>query len=209
MSNRADQKVTDPGPPTEFDDAPLVLSMAKIGGVTHVTLESSVSAAMRMVGTRNADFLFGLLHQIANASSNGDAPDKLGIDFMLGFLQSRAPKDEIEAMLITQMAAIQIAAMKYSSRLSEAATVEERNSAASAYNKLVRTLLGLVEVYDRRRAASKKVAVAPVSVSGDHQKIIEKLPPPPHRPRLRQAGSRQASTEVIGGSRRVAIRENR
>ena len=74
--------------------------------------------------------------------------------------------------------------MKYAYRLSEAESIEERDSAERAYNKLIRTFAGLVEVYDRRRGVSREVAVAPVSVSG-----IEKVPPPPHRPRLRLAVS--------------------
>jgi hypothetical protein len=200
MRNRVDQKVTDPDHPTESIDPPLAMGMAKIEGVTHVTLEkSSLSAGMRAVGTRNPDFLFGLIHQVANASSNGESPDELGIKFMLGFLQSLAPRDEIEAMLVSQMAATHIAAMKYAYRLSEAESIEERESAERAFNKLIRTFAGLVEVYDRRRAVSREVAVAPVSVSGGHQRTIEKVPPPPHRPRLRRVGSRQAPTEVIGG----------
>jgi hypothetical protein len=195
MSGRADQKVADPERPSESIEPPLRLSMSKVRGVTLVTLESSVSAAMRLVGTRNPDFAFGLLHQIANASSKGESPDELGIDFMLGFLQSRAPKDEIESMVVSQMAATHVAIMRYAHRLSEAESIEERDSAERAYNKLIRTFVGLLEVYDRRWAATREALVAPVLVSGGAQTIIEKETSSSKKPPLRLAGSQTSPDE--------------
>jgi hypothetical protein len=188
MSN-VDEKPTAPPRPTESMDLPLAFGMSRIRNVTQVTIETSLPTAMRLFGTRNPDFLFGLVHQVANASSNGESPDELGIKFMLGLIQSRAPRDEIDAMILANMATVQTAAMKYAKRLSEAESIQEGDSAERALNKLVRTFANLVQAYDRRRALSREAAVAPVAASGGAQKINEKETPPSNKPRLRLAGS--------------------
>jgi hypothetical protein len=114
---------------------------------------------------------------------------------MLAFLQSAAPRDEIDAMLVAQMAVTHVAAMRYAHRLAEATSCHEQDSAERAYNKLTRTFATQMDVYQRRRAASEKAAVPRVPAMSLGS-----------QPRLRLADSRQSETEIIGEPQRVPIR---
>jgi hypothetical protein len=91
---------------------------------------------MRSFGARDPDFLFGLIHQVANAGSKGQYPDELGIKFMFAFIKGWEPRDEIEAALIAQMAVTQVAAMRAANRLAHAESPQEQDSAERTYNKL-------------------------------------------------------------------------
>jgi hypothetical protein len=109
-------------------------------------------------------------------------------------------------MLATQMAATHVAAMKYANRLAEAETLQEQDSAERAYNKLIRTFATLVEINERRRASSEKVAVQNVSVSSGGQAIIGNVTQPPLQPVLKLPDFRQAPMESIGESQHVPVR---
>jgi len=81
------------------------LAMIEIGNVTHVTLhDCDLALVMPAFGTRDEDFLFGLIHQVANAGSNSAHPDVPGVKFMLAYVKSREPRDETEAMLLALIA---------------------------------------------------------------------------------------------------------
>ena len=116
--------------------------MCKIGEVTHLTLDGDIrdyNALMRACGTADPDFFNGLVHQIANAGSNGEHPDKPGIRFMLAFVKGVEPRDQIEAMLIAQMAACHTAAMRFANRLAHAETPEEQESPNVRSTRVVST----------------------------------------------------------------------
>jgi hypothetical protein len=75
---------------------------------------------------------------------------------------------------------------------------QEQDSAERAYNKLIRSFATQVELYQRRRASSEKVALQHVSVS---------VTRPPHQSVLKLADSRKAQTAVIGKPPRVPLRK--
>ena len=58
---------------------------------------------MEALGTANLDFLDGLLAQLANA---GWGDDERSINFMLSVVKGIEPRDQVEAMLAAQMAAV-------------------------------------------------------------------------------------------------------
>jgi len=68
---------------------------------------------MEAVGTVSVDFMGGLLNQLANAGSHGPQIDEGGLNFMLSVVQGVKPKDQLEAMLAAQMAAIHLATMTF------------------------------------------------------------------------------------------------
>jgi hypothetical protein len=100
---------------------------------------------MSSFGTRDPDFLYGLIHQVGNAGSKGQYPDERGIKFMLAFIKRSKPRDEIEAALIAQMAVTMVAAMRAANRLAHAESLQEQDSAERAFNRLTRTFAALVE----------------------------------------------------------------
>ena len=74
-------------------------------------------ALMKALGTTGDDFLQGLVTQLVNAGSQGPAADESGINFMLAVVKGIEPRDQIEAMLAAQMAAVHNATMTFARRL--------------------------------------------------------------------------------------------
>jgi len=66
---------------------------------------------MEAIGTEDEDFASGLIKQLANAGSRG--LDEEGTNFMLSIIKGIKPRDEVEAMLAAQMAAIHAATMTF------------------------------------------------------------------------------------------------
>ena len=60
---------------------------------------------MRAIGTTDREFFKGLVGQLANASKEAEASER-GLNFMLAVIKGIQPRDQIEAMLGAQMAAV-------------------------------------------------------------------------------------------------------
>jgi len=180
MSKSVEKKVADSAlAPEPVNGSVMKLAMVKIGNVTHVTLDCDLALVMPTFGTSDEDFLFGLIHQVANAGSNGAHPDVLGIKFMLAFIRSREPRDETEAMLLALIAASEFATMRAANRLAHGESLQEQDSAERTYNKLARTTAALVETFQRYRAGNEQKATAQyVPVNNGSQTIAGNDNPP-------------------------------
>jgi hypothetical protein len=74
---------------------------------------------MRLETTEPA-FLNFLVGQLANAGTQGRHVDERGLNFMLAVVKGLEPKDQVEAMLGAQMAAVHMATMTFARRLAHA-----------------------------------------------------------------------------------------
>jgi hypothetical protein len=206
MSEDVDRVAENPTLPTEPIDQTMKLSMSKSGDVTYYTLEADAGEAknhMRTFGTKSPEFFFGLLQQVVNAGSKGAYPDEQGIKFMLGLITGKNPRDEIEATLLAQFGACQVATMRMANRLAHAETLQEQDSAERAFNKLARTSVVLVEAFQRYRAASEhKVIVQHVSVNDGGQAIVGNVTQRAHKTALKK---RARVRPAIADARRSAI----
>lgn len=125
------------------------------------------------LGSANLGFIYGLLRQLANASSKGGKIDVTELNFMLAIVIGIKPQDEVEAMIAVQMAAIQSATMTFARRLANVETLPQQDSAERALNKLTRTFVMQVEALKRyRTGGEQKVTVQHVSVSQGGQAIV-------------------------------------
>ncbi len=215
MSNNADHKATAPEHDSEPAGQDLPLAFCKGGDETNYTFVGSaedVRVCMGSFGTANTDFFFGLLHQVANVGSKGRLPDERGIKFVLGFIKASKPRDEIDAMLLSQIGGFQLATMRALNRLAHAETLQEQDSAERASNKLGRTLAVFVDALQRYRLASKQnVYVQNVSVNEGGQAIVANVAPhgrrvaPNKRRRVSPAptDARQAPMEFIDEGQRA------
>jgi hypothetical protein len=143
---------------------------------------------------RRADpaFLLGLFGQLAKAGSPGGKLDRPGVSFMLSVVKRAAPRDQIEAMLAAQMAAVHVATMKAGRRLAEVKTLAQQDSAERTFNKLARTFTAQVEALKRYRTSGEQmVTVQHVSVSDGGQAIVGNVTQAP-RERFAQAGGSAA-----------------
>lgn len=72
----------------------------------HPELSYGTLALMQTLGTSSPAFMDGQLRQIANAVSPGREASEADINFVLGLVCGIEPRDDAEAMLASQMAAV-------------------------------------------------------------------------------------------------------
>jgi hypothetical protein len=128
---------------------------------------------LEALGTVDVGFMDGLLNQLANAGSRGSQIDEDALNFMLSVVKGIKPKDQFEAMLAAQMAAIHMASMTFAWRLGNVETIQQQDSAERALNKLARTFAMQMEALKRyRTGGEQKVTVQHVSVNEGGQAIV-------------------------------------
>jgi hypothetical protein len=107
-------------------------------------------------GTGDFDFAASLAAQLADVSRSGKVPAKKELDYMLSVVRGINPRDETEAVLAAQMAAIHNATMVAARRLNHVETIAQQDSASNMLNKARADLRepgrGPQEIPLRRRA---------------------------------------------------------
>jgi hypothetical protein len=114
----------------------------------HADPATAQSLLLEAFGTAETDFLDGLLDQLANASAQKGEVSERGLTFMLAFVKSLNPRNEVEAMLGAQMAAVHMQCMTFARRLAHVETIPQ-DSAVRALNALTRTFA--TQMAGRRR----------------------------------------------------------
>lgn len=128
---------------------------------------------LEALGTRDLDFLNGLVRQLCNVGSIGKTADEDGLNFMLSVVKGIEPRDQVEAMLAAQMAATHNATMTFARRLAHVDNLAQQDSAERAYNKLARTYAAQVEALKRYRSAGEQtVRVEHVTVNEGGRAIV-------------------------------------
>ena len=99
--------------------------------------------------------------------------DEATLNFMLSVIAGVEPKDQVEAMLAAQMAAVHMATMTFARRLAQVETTPQQDSAERAFNKLARTFTTRVEALKRYRTGGQQmVRVEHVTVNEGGQAIV-------------------------------------
>ena len=128
---------------------------------------------MAALGTTSHAFAYGLLDQLVEAGSKGAKADQDGINFMLAVIAGVEPRDEVEAMLAAQMAAVHMATMTFTRRLAHVDNIPQQDSAARAFNTLARTFAAQMEALKRyRTGGEQKVTVQHVTVNEGGQAVV-------------------------------------
>ena len=129
-------------------------------------------ALMQAIGTADFDFYDGLMLQLVNATSGGGSPEP-AVNFMLSVIKGIEPRDQIEAMLAAQMAAVHNAMMTFARRLAHVENIPQQDSAERAFNKLARTFAAQVEALKRYRSSGEqRMVVQHVNVAEGGQAIV-------------------------------------
>jgi hypothetical protein len=137
----------------------------------HPDEAAGVALLMEAIGTTDPDFFLGFVCQLATAG--GGEIDEHRLNFMLAVVKGIKPRDQLEAMLAAQMAAVHTATMQFSRKLAEAEYLEHRDSAERTLNKLMRTFVTQMEALKRYRTGGEQtVTVQHVNVSEGGQAIV-------------------------------------
>ena len=92
---------------------------------------------------------------------------------MLSVVRGINPRDETEALLAAQMAAIHNATMVAARRLNHVETIPQQDSASTMLNKLARTFAAQVEALKKYRSAGEQtIKVQHVTVNEGGQAIV-------------------------------------
>lgn len=128
---------------------------------------------MADIGTTDSEFHKGIVGQIACLGSNKRRVDSENSNFVMAVVRSVKPRDELEAMLATQMGAIHSATMMLARRLNHVETIPQQESAERALNKLARTFATQMDALKRyRTGGQQKVTVEHVTVNSGGQAIV-------------------------------------
>jgi hypothetical protein len=96
--------------------------------VDHPDEAVGILALMRAIGTTDLDFYAGLMGHFANASRGQNALSHNGTNFMLSVVKGIEPRDQIEAMLAAQMAAVHMASMTFARRLANVENIPQQDA---------------------------------------------------------------------------------
>jgi hypothetical protein len=150
---------------------------------------------MEALGTADYTFLNGILGQLANASFHDEHIDERRLNFMLSVIRGIEPRDQLEAMLAAQMAAVHIATMTFARRLENVDLLPQQDSAERAFNKLTRTFAAQLETLKRyRTGGEQKVTVQHVSVAEGGQAIVGNVT---HTPKENAPGKKETSRPAL------------
>jgi hypothetical protein len=95
------------------------------------------------------------------------------VNIVFSMIRAIRPRDELETMLATQMAAVQFAMADMAARLADTTTLHAQDSASNAFNKLARTFTAQIEALKRYRSTGEqKVTVQHVTVKDGGRAVI-------------------------------------
>lgn len=172
MSKKADNLMPDKKKElTEGKSSPGI--KMKQTGKDGIQVEADQEFLMEIFGSKDKKFIYGLLEQIIQAGTQGRSTEGRGVDFMLSVVKGIKPKDQVEAMLASQMAAVQIATMTFARRLAHVENIAQQDSAIRGFTKLNRCFTAQIEALKKYRSnGHQKVTVEHVTVNEGGQAIV-------------------------------------
>ena len=130
-----------------------------------------------VLGTKNPETAHGLITHCIKVLRNDEASDEAPCNderiFMASAVDEIGPRDGLEAMLATQMAATHVAVIRSARWLANAETIPQVQSHYTGYNKLTRTFAAQMETLRKYRNGGKQtVTVQHVNVEDGGQAIV-------------------------------------
>ncbi|RXT45708.1 hypothetical protein [Bradyrhizobium betae] len=141
--------------------------------ISHPDPQAGEQLLSEALGAVDRDALHGLLRQLAKASAVGQTPDETNLAFMISMIRSIAPRDSIEAMLLSQMASVHVAAMRCACRLACTDNLPQQEGVTRALTRLTRTFAAQVEALSRHRNSDERaITVKNLSVQDGGRAIV-------------------------------------
>jgi hypothetical protein len=164
-------------------------------GFDHPNQGIGEALVMEALASAEHDFLYGIMSQLAHASGHGQDIDERGLNFMLSVIKGIEARDQLEAMLAAQMAAVHVASMTFARQLAHVENIPQQDSAERAFNKLTRTFAMQMEALKRYRSgAEQKVTLQHVSVAEGGQAIVGNVTQAPRENGREKAAQEKAAT---------------
>jgi hypothetical protein len=115
--------------------------------IAHDHANKFVGAALlgQALGTANDDFINGFIDQLATLASPDGKIDEARLNFIVSIIKDNKPRDQNEAMLAAQMAAVHLAMMSFAGWLARADILPQLDSYQRGCNALARTFVTQLE----------------------------------------------------------------
>ncbi|WP_245162670.1 hypothetical protein [Bradyrhizobium vignae] len=141
--------------------------------ISHPDPQAGERLLAEALGAADRDALHGMLRQLVKASAVGQRPDEANLAFMISTIRSIAPKDSIEAMLVSQMVSVHVAAMRCACRLACTDDLAQQEGVTRALTRLSRTFAAQVEALNRHRNSDERpITVQNLSVQDGGRAIV-------------------------------------
>jgi hypothetical protein len=156
--------------PDQNSDQMASIKVSGDGNIRNLTIEGpseeSISRLMAAFGTKDKDFFEGLLKQLGRVKSQAAEPAGETFGFLLSVVKNAQPRNELEAMLLAQMATCHKILMDMTSRLNDP---EEHR----LFLKTMKTFADLKETFDRgRKVTENSFMVQNMTVKDGGQAIV-------------------------------------
>jgi hypothetical protein len=141
--------------------------------IDHADPATGYKILAEAIGANGGHSLEALLDNAGTLATRKDGLDSKVMNYALALARGIEPKDQVEAMLGIQMAAIQMATMNAAQALSRTADLEKWQVYERATNRLARTFAAQVEALKRYRSkGEQRVYVERVNVEQGGQAIV-------------------------------------
>ncbi|RWX70514.1 hypothetical protein EN780_03050 [Mesorhizobium sp. M4B.F.Ca.ET.089.01.1.1] len=141
--------------------------------VEHPDIDTGYNLISEAIAADSNTFTLGTIDALAKAAQLGGDLDEGQLNYALSMVYGLKPKDQIEATLAVQMAAIHLATMNTAAGLGGSKTHEMREVHERALNRLSRTFVAQVEALKRYRSkGEQRVYVERVNVQKGAQAIV-------------------------------------
>ena len=140
------------------------LNVVNKNGVTEVSVDhpDQKLGGIRLLdafATDDGDFLNGVVNQFINVATKGNNANEKDVNFMLAMVKGIDPRDPVESMLASQMAAVHCLSMTFARRLGNVDNIPQQDSAERAFNKLTRTFAVQMDTLKRYRTKGEQYMV--------------------------------------------------
>jgi hypothetical protein len=125
------------------------------------------------IGAESDAFSNGVLSSVSLAAQCGAVVDEKQANFALSIVRGLHPRDQVETMLGTQVAAIHLATMRTAAKLGSVKNPQFADQHERAMNRLARTFAAQVEALKRYRSkGEQRVYVERVTLNEGGQAIV-------------------------------------
>jgi hypothetical protein len=183
-------------------------SIAEEASQVHLGDTLAFASLAEALGTRDTDFIWGLVKQIIGAAGGYDTGDAIG--FVLALIKDAKPKTHLARMLLAQMAVSHLATMRCYKDLWDDG--EDRAFALKALASFTRIFTAQMSTLNRHvNGGEQRVVVRHVSMSGDAQTLFGNVNPRPAIEETQTAvpklmDARQPAIEPLPQQEAVSVR---
>lgn len=137
------------------------LNVVNKNGVTEVSVDhpDPQLGGIRLLdafATDDGDFFNGVVNQLINVATKGKDANEKDVNFMLAMVKGIDPRDPVESLLASQMAAVHSLSMTFARRLGNVDNIAQQDSAERAFNKLTRTFAVQMDTLKRYRSKGEQ-----------------------------------------------------